>query len=229
METETACESFVWHDTSYTTSGTYTYAYTNNDGCASTDTLHLTITNTDHTDYTDEACDSYTWNGETYTQSGDYTQTFTNTSGCDSVVTLHLTIHYPVAVDVEITTADSCYEWNSEIYCETGDYTQTFPAANGCDSTVTLHLTITVGVDDHELPGIEVYPNPTSSTLNIKGQQIRRISIYNTDGKLVYSTDGSTSGLKQVDVSRFAAGQYYVKVTLVDNRDITKKVIIKRR
>ena len=132
-------------------------------------------------------------------------------------------------MDIEVTTTDSCYEWNSEIYCESGDYTQTFPAANGCDSTVTLHLTITVGMDEHVLPDIEVYPNPASSTLNIKGQDMRLISIYNTDGKPVYSTDGLTSDLKQVDVSRFAAGQYYVKVTLVDNRDITKKVIIKRR
>lgn len=94
---------------------------------------------------------------------------------------------------------------------------------------MTLHLTITVGIDSHDLPDIEVYPNPASSTLNIKGQNMQLISIYNTDGKLVYSTDGHTSDLKQVDVSRFAAGQYYVKVTLVDNRDITKKVIIKRQ
>lgn len=92
VETESACETFTWHDSIYTQSGTYTYAYTNEDGCASVDTLHLTVSNTDYTDFTDEACGSYLWNGETYSASGDYTRTFTNASGCDSVVTLHLTI-----------------------------------------------------------------------------------------------------------------------------------------
>jgi hypothetical protein len=42
-ETDSAYESFTWHDTTYSTSGTYTYEYINADGCASTDTLHLTI------------------------------------------------------------------------------------------------------------------------------------------------------------------------------------------
>ena len=33
----------VWHGTQYAASGTYTYSYTNSNGCESVDTLHLTI------------------------------------------------------------------------------------------------------------------------------------------------------------------------------------------
>lgn len=44
-ETDSAYESFTWHDSTYSTSGIYTYDYINADGCASTDTLHLTINN----------------------------------------------------------------------------------------------------------------------------------------------------------------------------------------
>jgi hypothetical protein len=42
-ETQTACESYTWHGTTYTTSGNYVYSYTNAGGCASADTLHLTV------------------------------------------------------------------------------------------------------------------------------------------------------------------------------------------
>jgi hypothetical protein len=41
--TQTACGTYTWNGSSYTQSGTYTYAYLNATGCASVDTLKLTI------------------------------------------------------------------------------------------------------------------------------------------------------------------------------------------
>jgi hypothetical protein len=41
--TQTACSGYTWNGSSYTQSGTYTYNYTNASGCASVDTLKLTI------------------------------------------------------------------------------------------------------------------------------------------------------------------------------------------
>ena len=229
VDTETACETFTWHGQTYTESGTYTYAYTNAAGCASTDTLFLTILFATSAQFAETACDSYTWNGSSYTTSGEYVQTFTGANGCDSVVTLDLTIHYSTVSDFEITTADSCYEWNTQVYCETGDYVQTLQTTAGCDSVVTLHLTITVGIDDHDLSGIEVFPNPTNHLLNIKGEEMQRIDIYNADGQLVYTKQNDGSDLMQVDVSRYAAGQYFVKVLLGDGRTATRKFIVNRR
>ncbi len=143
IDEQTTCESFMWIDgVTYTAStNTATYTLSNAVGCDSVVTLHLTITNTDHTDFTDEACNSYTWNGETYTESGDYTQTFTNSAGCDSVVTLHLTITNTDHTDFTDVACDS-YTWNGETYTQSGDYTQTFTNSAGCDSVVTLHLTV---------------------------------------------------------------------------------------
>ena len=229
VDTETACETFTWHGQTYTESGTYVYSYTNTGGCVSADTLHLTILSTVTEEVEATACDSYTWNGTTYTTSGEYMQTFSGANGCDSVVTLNLTIHYSTVTDFEITTADSCYEWNTQVYCETGDYVQTLQTADGCDSVVTLHLTITVGIDNHDLSGIEVFPNPTNHLLNIKGEGMRRIDLYNADGQLVYTKENDGSNLVQVDVTRFAAGQYFVKVRLGDGRTATRKVVVSRR
>jgi hypothetical protein len=93
VETETACESYEWHGATYTTSGTYTYEYNNENGCASVDTLHLTINFAQSAEFAVTTTDScYSWNGHLYCESGDYTQTLTAANGCDSTVTLHLTI-----------------------------------------------------------------------------------------------------------------------------------------
>ena len=159
VETESSCGNYTWHGQTYAQSGIYTYAYTNNDGCASVDTLKLTVNQSVASTSSATACESYTWNGQTYTQSGDYTQTFTAANGCDSVVTLYLTIYQPVATTCSATACES-YIWNGQTYTLSGDYTQTFTAANGCDSTVTLHLTInqpvtaadSINICESELP-----------------------------------------------------------------------------
>ena len=143
-ETVTACDSFVWHGTTYTQStgnAIYRIPGGSANGCDSVVTLHLTILNSVHNEITDANCVSYEWNGQTYTSSGDYTRTFQAANGCDSIVTLHLTIKQPVTKTVNIVDCDS-YMWDNQTYTTSGDYTRTFTAANGCDSIVTLHLTI---------------------------------------------------------------------------------------
>jgi hypothetical protein len=229
VETASACDNFTWHGQTYTASGTYTYAYTDGEGYASMDTLHLTIFNSSHNVETMTTCDSYTWHGSTYTISGTYKYYYTNENGCPSSDTLFLTVQSNITSDFSVTTTDSCYEWNNVNYCESGDYTQTLQTTAGCDSVVTLHLTITVGIDDHDLSGIEVFPNPTNHILNIKGEEMRRIDIYNADGQLVYTKENDGADLVQVDVTRFAAGQYFVKVLLGDGRTATRKVVVNRR
>ena len=229
VETETACESFTWHGETYTTSGVYTYAYNNASGCASVDTLFLTVNHGTHNVETETACENFTWHGETYTTSGVYTYAYNNGDGCESIDTLHLTVNYSATSDFSITTEDPCYEWNNVSYCETGDYIQTLQTVDGCDSVVTLHLTITVGIDDHDLSGIEVFPNPTNHILNIKGEEMRHIDIFNADGQLIYTKENDGADLLQVDVTDFAAGQYFVKVRLGDGRTATRKVVVSRR
>lgn len=90
--TATACESFVWHGTTYTESAAPTYTLTNAAGCDSILTLHLTIHHATKGDTAVTACKTFVWHGTTYTQSAEPTFTLTNSHGCDSIVTLHLTI-----------------------------------------------------------------------------------------------------------------------------------------
>ena len=225
------CEgsSYSFFDQTLTTAGTYTHTLQTVHGCDSVITLTLTVLPGTHNVETETACESFVWHGETYTTSGTYTYAYSNANGCASVDTLHLTIHYSAASDFAITTTDSCYEWNSETYCESGDYTQTLQTVDGCDSVVTLHLTITVGINDRDLTGMEIFPNPTSTILNIKGENIRKIWIYNADGQIVFTKEGNDGNLQRVDVSRLASGQYFVKVQLDGNRTVTQKFIVNRQ
>ncbi len=143
--TVSACVSYTWNGTTYTSSGTYNHTLTNSLGCDSIATLNLTIKNNTAATVSATACNTYTWavNGTTYMASGAYTATIPNAAGCDSVITLNLTINTPTTATVNHTACDT-YTWplNNTTYTASGTYTATIPNAAGCDSVVTLNLTI---------------------------------------------------------------------------------------
>ena len=139
----TACDSYTWNRNgqSYTESTDALYTYDNNVGCASVDTLHLTIRHSNSGDTTAVKCDGFVWYGVNRTATGDYTRTFTNVENCDSVVTLHLTINHSSTGD---TTATECetFSWYGTTYTASATPTHVLTNEAGCDSTVTLNLTI---------------------------------------------------------------------------------------
>ena len=141
VQNESVCESYVWHGTTYTQSGTYTYPYINANGCASVDTLHLTVNHGTHNVQTEIACESFFWHGTTYTQSGTYTYPYTDSNGCLSEDTLHLTINHGTHnVQNEIVCEN--FVWHGTTYTQSGTYTYPYTSANGCLSVDTLHLTV---------------------------------------------------------------------------------------
>lgn len=97
------CNSYTWTEgtgMTYTTSGTYTYAHPDANGCTQVDTLHLIILSSVYTEVSVTECGNYYWNDNNYTTSGDYTGKFSAANGCDSIVTLHLTI-IPALQDIK--------------------------------------------------------------------------------------------------------------------------------
>jgi len=143
--TASSCTSYTWsrNAVTYSTSGTYVYTYTNGAGCASADTLKLTIKQKSSSTTTISNCVSYLWNGVTYTASGSYTKTgLTNAVGCDSTAYLSLTIKQPTTSSTTISNCVS-YLWNGVTYTASGSYTKTgLTNAVGCDSSAILSLTI---------------------------------------------------------------------------------------
>ncbi|MBQ3739958.1 MAG: C10 family peptidase [Bacteroidales bacterium] len=155
---ETACDSYTWAGTTYTTGGDKVKTFTSSLGCDSVVTLHLTIYQSVSELVEVTICDNdlpyHYINGQIDTTFGEGTPDFltlnftlSTTHGCDSVVTLHLTVNHVATSTISVVECDS-YTWNDSTYTQSGTYQQTFTAANGCDSIVTLNLTINHSVTE---------------------------------------------------------------------------------
>jgi predicted outer membrane repeat protein len=132
-----SCDSYVWNNQTYTTSGIYYDSLTNAVGCDSVSVLDLTIHHSSQQTQTVTACGSYHWQGITYAQSGQYSYQTSSSKGCDSILTLQLTI-YPASNSmqgVSLCPGDSVQVGNS-VYFTTGIYTDTLSTVNSCDSIV---------------------------------------------------------------------------------------------
>jgi hypothetical protein len=147
IQTETACDSYLWSMTgvTYTTSGIYSLVLTNAIGCDSSIVLDLTIGNTYANTDVVTACDSYTWaaDGNTYFTDGIYTASLLTPEGCDSILNLDLTINSSSSATQLVTSCNS-YVWpiNGNTYTSSGIYFETITNSMGCDSLITLDLTI---------------------------------------------------------------------------------------
>ncbi|MDD2387711.1 MAG: T9SS type A sorting domain-containing protein, partial [Bacteroidales bacterium] len=66
---------------------------------------------------------------------------------------------------------------------------------------------------------ISITPNPTNGLINISGQGINNITIFDNIGKELISTKNTN-----IDLSKYPAGMYFVKIS-ANNEIITKKLI----
>lgn len=162
-ETLAQCDSYEWNGQTYTASSPeegYVYSYTNEAGCQSSDTLHLTINvNNSGVEVTETACDEFVWdiNDRTYNTSGTYTARTSDENGCVALNTLNLTINHSTSYDSVLYISDGSYQYTNQdgemIFYPTGVYnfTELYTNADQCDSTlnITLHIgTSYLGIDN---------------------------------------------------------------------------------
>ncbi len=209
----------------------------NSQGCDSTIHIMLEVLPSYLIETEGQTCknDPFEWRGHQYFTEGTYYDSLTTVSGCDSVFVLHLVVN-PI-FDVYVSdTAVREHEYTYESFVVTPtevgtfDYDIQYYTIYGCDSIVhlTLYVVNNDGIDDITLSSFSFYPNPTSAQLNIRGDRMRRITMYNIDGKLVYSAEASSPEAAQINVTGFASGYYTVHVLLDDGQTITRKIIINR-
>lgn len=109
--------------------------------------------------------------------------------------------------DVIENTADIYFDFNDAI------------VTNTVSTTVVENL----GVDEFSLDTlIHLYPNPISSTLNIKTSEnisFEKATVYSTLGKLILETQE-----KQINLETLSAGIYFVEV-VTDKGNVTKKIV----
>jgi hypothetical protein len=186
-----ACDSFYWSVTNQTffASGIYTDTLISSTNCDSILILNLTINHNLTSTQNITACNSYQWNGTTYTSSGTYFDTIPNAAGCDSLITFNLTINTVSDLSTSIfgntITANNSlasYQWldcNNNFTVISGATSSNFTpivngnyavelTENGCIDTTACVMVTIVGVFDNEYNNqLKIYPNPTTSKLNI--------------------------------------------------------------
>jgi PKD repeat protein len=123
----------------------------------------------------------------------------------------------------------------SHTYTSGGNYVVTLIVTNSCGSdTTTSQVTIT-STDDALFGGsISLYPNPAQNQVtisaDIQGSHNVMVSVLNPIGQIVYSENaGSISGLftRNLNLSAFTAGVYFVKLTADDNQATIRLVVTK--
>ena len=193
---------------------------------------------------TQSACDSYTWiDSNTYTSNNNTaTHTLSNANGCDSVVTLDLTIN---SVNSSVTQngitlsadlAGAAYQWldcDNSFSIITGETNQSFTATangnyalqiteNGCVDTSACVTINTMEINENNLKDVEVYPNPTSDIITIKGlnslSDVSYIHLLDNKGALVKKVSINES---QIDLSSFSTGIYFIEIK---HRDGTGRI-----
>ena len=178
----------------------------------------------------------YEWRGHEYITEGTYYDSLVTVSGCDSVFILHLHINpvYDIFVN-DTAIREHEYTYGSFVITPADSGTFNYEIQNytiyGCDSIIhlTLYVAFNEDIEDHTLPPFSFYPNPTTAQLNIQGEQMRKVEVFNINGKLVYLANSDSPESTKIDVTRFPTGHYIVKVTLNDGKTVTRKIIVNTR
>lgn len=141
----TACDSLVWHGTTYRATTRAIFDTLTTLGCDSTIRMNVTIRPSYRTtDNVGDQCGSYTWHGNTYTESNN-TATFrtpnAGPNGCDTIVTLNLAIREQGPYRDTVVACNAYLYLGSTI---THDTTLSIPGTSqyGCDSTILRNITI---------------------------------------------------------------------------------------
>ena len=230
--------------------GTYSCTITDANGCTASQSVTITQAAAINNAQNISICAGQTLviGTNSYSSSGIYTDVLAAINGCDSTVTTTLTVN-PV-IDLTTTTSGNSitantspanYQWidcnngnsllvgaTSQVYTSAanGNYAVII-SQNGCSDTsacVTITTTGIVLKPNNEY--LQIFPNPTTSTITLKGLSADSdIHIMNALGQTLFSkTINQKDVEKIIDLSDFKNGMYYIQI---ENKETTvsRKVI----
>lgn len=115
----------------------------------------------------------------------------------------------------------------SHTYWSEGTYTVTVTMTNACGSTeLTQTVNATASITNHEIEGLEVYPNPASNQVTIvlpEGTEAQTL-IYTIDGSIVYE-DLNFNGKNSINVVDWKRGVYFIHITSNEKSAVVKLVV----
>ncbi len=208
-------------------------------GCDSTVTLMLMVDRSYLITEEATTCDNepYAWHGHTYATAGVYYDSLQTVNGCDSICVLTLTTTPSYEIHV-LDTATRMHEYVGYgltlMPVDTGvfEYEVQNYTINGCDSIIYLTLFVqnNTGIVDHDesIPEFTLFPNPAVTYVNITGEQMEQVYVYNALGQLMMAVDAESDTHVHLELHDYPVGQYVVNIKLTDGRTVQKKMIIRR-
>ena len=105
------------------------------------------------------------------------------------------------------------------------DYTLS-SCASTCQQGLNVDITcssITVGIENQEAANkIKIFPTPFQSEINIEGNNITKIELYNVSGALLLELKNTNISI--IDLSFLNQGVYFIKL-VTDNQIMIKKIV----
>ena len=189
------CDTIVWHGVLYTESTTTRYVYSDSvEMVDSIVSMVVIVHHGTHTNYTDSVTIGEDYSGFGFTVSAAETQLLRST--VDS-------LGYAILVLSDTLSANEF----------------------GCDSVVTLTLTVTKNERAIRVAPakIHIYPNPTTSTVNVMADGMSRVEVYDNEGRRLADYPTAEEEIT-VDLSRYSSGIYYFRVHTPSGVSIQKVV-----
>ncbi|MBO7481339.1 MAG: PKD domain-containing protein [Bacteroidales bacterium] len=185
----------------YSTPGTYQVSLTVTNACGGEDTKTSTITVTEP--LTGEA------------PVADFSSAVTILQEGFSVQFIDLSTNIPTSWNWTFAngTPETSTEQNPVVtFAEEGDYLVTLVAENEYGRDSIARTISIVGINDYNVDDmVSIYPNPTSSILNIEADDLVSVTILDMSGRIVYFADENCSAAS-IDLSGFAQSEYMIKV-----------------
>ena len=126
-----------------------------------------------------------------------------NGTGCGSGMAQIKDADNAIMMKFNATTNPFDYKYSVEFECENAD------------------------VAENEAGTMRVYPNPASNVLNIEGENICEVQIYNAIGQMVYSKAGEFDNLT-IDASSLDNGLYVVNVKRINGETSSQRIVIEK-
>ena len=193
----------------------------------------------------------YSFNGDTLVKSGIYKYFVVDSKGCKAD-TFQISVSQPEKLEIKTSVIDATndknadgkaivitngghtpysYQWDklnekSEIATVgKGVYKVTVIDAKGCK--INADLTVgagTLGVNNLEISGLSIYPNPTSGQVFISFNSISesKVELVDISGKVINSDSSNGSVNVSFDLSELSSGVYFIKIQNMDGVFIQK-------
>lgn len=118
----------------------------------------------------------------------------------------------------------------SHNYWAEGDYAVSVTLTNDCGTEViTENVTIqnTASIDENEIEGLVVYPNPASElvTISLPNGTAAQTTVHSLDGALVYNSVNFV-GTTKINVQDWTKGVYFIHVN-TENKNAVIKLMVK--